>query len=339
VTVPPRFCTYFDSNYLLRGVAMYRSLKRHAPDAELWVLCLDGAVRAELERAGLDGMRLVPLEELEAADPELAAARRDRSLVEYYFTCTASWCRYVMARAQPGEVVVFVDADLLFFRSAVEAIAELGAGSILIVPHRFPPESSLSAKFGEFNVGLIAFTNDANAQACVRTWRSQCLEWCRDVPDGARYADQKYLDAWPRQFSGVRVSQRPGIGLAPWNWAGHELTLDGSQILVDGEAVVFFHFHGLTLFSSWLYDSGTREYGVAGGRAEKALYGTYLRELRESTLLLQGRGVNVRLRDRVLGRRRRSLAAILRKLCRARIDWSHLRRHRGEAAPELSARS
>lgn len=35
------YCTYFDHNYLSRGVALHRSLQRHAPGARLWVCCED----------------------------------------------------------------------------------------------------------------------------------------------------------------------------------------------------------------------------------------------------------------------------------------------------------
>ena len=37
------YCTYFDHNYLSRGLALYHSLQRHAPGARLWVLCLSEA--------------------------------------------------------------------------------------------------------------------------------------------------------------------------------------------------------------------------------------------------------------------------------------------------------
>ena len=45
------YCTYFDHNYLSRGLALYHSLQRHAPGARLWVLCLSEPVTAPWSRS------------------------------------------------------------------------------------------------------------------------------------------------------------------------------------------------------------------------------------------------------------------------------------------------
>ena len=76
------YCTYFDHNYLPRGLALYHSLQRHAPGAQLWVLCLSEACHRAL--AALDLPNLVPvrLADFERANPDVAATRPTRSLIE-----------------------------------------------------------------------------------------------------------------------------------------------------------------------------------------------------------------------------------------------------------------
>src|SRR5664279_1495200 len=90
------YCSYFDHNYLPRGLALYHSLQRHSEGARLRVLCLSDACYRAL--VALDLPHLIPqrLADFEAADPELAATRSNRSLVEYYFTCTPAWMFFVL---------------------------------------------------------------------------------------------------------------------------------------------------------------------------------------------------------------------------------------------------
>src|SRR4029453_15288958 len=97
------YCTYFDHNYLSRGLALYHSLQRHAPGSRLWVLCLsDGCHRTLL---ALDLPALLPgrLPDFEAADSEVAATRAHRSAIEYYFTCSPAWMLFVMQREADAE--------------------------------------------------------------------------------------------------------------------------------------------------------------------------------------------------------------------------------------------
>jgi hypothetical protein len=74
-------------------------------------------------------------------------------------------------------------------------------------------------------------------------WRAQCLDWCHDRLEPTRYADQKYLDAWPEKLgAALLVLPHPGVNLAPWNWAGSAMELSGGGVRVDREALVLFHF-------------------------------------------------------------------------------------------------
>ena len=77
------FCTYFDQRYLSQGLAMSESLNRHCQNFKLWVLCLDTEVYRRLRELEIPRMELIPLEELERDDPNLAEAKKNRSLLEY----------------------------------------------------------------------------------------------------------------------------------------------------------------------------------------------------------------------------------------------------------------
>src|SRR5258708_32177427 len=131
------YCTYFDHNYLSRGLALYHSLRRHSPGARLWVLCLSADCYRILVALGLPGIVAVRLEDFDAAEPELAATRGGRSIIEYYFTCTPAWMLFVLAREPEAEWVTYLDGDLYFFASPETIYAELQDAAVAIIPHRY----------------------------------------------------------------------------------------------------------------------------------------------------------------------------------------------------------
>ena len=128
------FCTYFDRNYLPRGLALYRSLARHCQRPfTLWVLCFDATTYRTLDRLCLPGVRLIALDQFEAGDSDLQRAKTERSLVEYYWTCTPSLPLYILRHYPEVELITYLDADLCFYADPMPIYAEMGDGSILIV--------------------------------------------------------------------------------------------------------------------------------------------------------------------------------------------------------------
>src|SRR4051812_11369528 len=119
------YCSYFDHNYLSRGLALYHSLQRHAPGSRLWVLCLSEACHRILAALDLPNILPVRLADLEAADPEVAATRSGRSAIEYYFTCTPAWMLFVLEREPGAEWVTYLDGDLFFYASPETVYDEL----------------------------------------------------------------------------------------------------------------------------------------------------------------------------------------------------------------------
>src|SRR6188768_2914509 len=96
--MPEHYCTYFDHRYVVKGLAMWRSLKRVDGDAVLHVLCLNEACWQLLVHLDLPDVHLYTLSEVEAADPGLLEARGNRSFIEYYFTLTPCLPLHVFRR-------------------------------------------------------------------------------------------------------------------------------------------------------------------------------------------------------------------------------------------------
>lgn len=288
MTLGHAYCTYFDSGYLSRGLALIQSLREHGDEAEVWVLALDAAAADYLHEAALPGVQVLSIGELEAARPDLLAVKADRSRMEYYFTMTPLLVQEVMRRSPDGTTVIYLDSDLFFFDKPTLAIDALGEGSVGIIAHRYQPRlQKRLAKYGTYNVGWVGFRDDERGRACLAWWGDRTVEWCRDTPSGdGRYADQGYLNRFPELFGGVVALTPLGLNLAPWNTAGHRITEDGTGVQVDGDPVVFFHFNGLKRTARWWITSQL-VYGAPMGRVlRERVYTPYVRELERQDALV-----------------------------------------------------
>lgn len=244
------YCTYFDKTYLVRGVSLITSLTAHENgDVTIFVVCLDEITRVLLARLGLRNVVLIPLHAIEQGDDGLLAAKRSRSLVEYYWTLTPTIILRIIELYPEIDLLTYLDADLFFFSAPDPIFDELADGSVLIHEHRFPVELQHLAIHGKYNVGLLCFRRDERAMKVLTWWRDRCNEWCYARVEGGKYGDQLYLDDWTGRFEGVRVLQHVGAGLAPWNQIQYAYTQKEGRLFVDGLPVVFYHFHAFDFFA------------------------------------------------------------------------------------------
>lgn len=269
------FCTYFDSNYLFKALAMYRSLCRQTMDFKLWVLCFDDKVYEMLSLMALENVELIALSDFE--DDDLLKVKAARSKVEYCWTCTPSLPLYILKKHPDLEIATYIDADLYFYSNPKVIFAEFGDSSIMLIEHRYPDKVEYMVnRFGRFCVQFMAFRNDNNGIDALEWWRERCLEWCRYEPEDGKFGDQKYLDDWESRFKGVCVIQNKGAGLAPWNIYGHHLSTDGGRIKVDDDELVFYHFQYLMIYRGRIIQLGhirlAREH-------KRLLYEPYIREI------------------------------------------------------------
>jgi len=233
---PHLYCTYFDSAYLARGIAMLRSLRRHDPQARIFVVALDDLCRRALLARFGPRIRVIGTAPLHAAVAELRETQTARSPWAYYATQKPVVAQFAMEIHPRPQAVVYIDADTWFFSNPAPVFEEIADASVALSPHAFSPGLEHLETFGRFNAGFIYWRNDDIGRRCLSEWRDDCLAWCAEEPqpDG-RFMNQGYLNRWPERYSGIHVIQHPGVNLAPWNADGRPLE----------RLPVFFHFHGL----------------------------------------------------------------------------------------------
>jgi len=244
------YCTYFDRNYLFKAVALIDSLNRHEKGPfQFLAVCLDEISRTILNTMNLPNVVAVPIHLLEERDEPLLEAKKNRSLVEYYFTLTPTVILRLLSRYDLEEIT-YVDADLYFFSSPDPIFAEFAGHSVLIHEHRFSPRHRHRIIYGKYNVGLLCFRNDDRGLAVLKWWRDRCIAWCYARLEDGKYADQLYLDDWTERFDGVRVLENIGAGVAPWNHDQYAFSRDeAGRILVDGNPLIFYHYHALLMIN------------------------------------------------------------------------------------------
>lgn len=284
------YCTYFDSGYLSRGLTLISSLRSFGDNSDVYVLALDSATETFLRDHAPENVFVININELENSEPALLPLKTQRSRMEYYFTCTPLLIRYVMNQlATPGSIAIYLDADLFFFDDPQLVISAMGKGSVGIIEHRYPDSVAPKlAKYGRFNVGWVGFKDDASGRNVLDWYASKTLEWCSDKPEDGKYADQGYLDWFP-DFDGVEILKSPGFNLAPWNTRRHKLKLtpagrshqnnSDSTLTVDGEPLVFFHFHGLRTVGSWFVSSQIIYKSQMNEILRKRVYQPYVNKL------------------------------------------------------------
>ena len=275
-TQPVQICTLFTKNYLVQGLTLYNSLKKTSGDFHLWVLCVDTEAYSLLARMNLKNVTLISVENV--MEQRLKAIQGQRKIHEFCWTLKASFVHYLMKNNYNLESILYVDADLFFFQDVRSIYHEWGNRSVFLTKLRLGPK--WAQKVGMFSAGLIGFKRHRSGMKCLRSWRRKCREWCFEHPENGRWADQKYLDQWPKLSSSISISENRGINAGPWNIRkGCLVEEKDGTITVDNDVLICYHFSGFEILKEREFELCNRkrlpEY------ADK-IYHPYLKEIRET---------------------------------------------------------
>ena len=236
------FCTYFDSYYIAKGLALYSSLDRVLPNFHLYVMAFDKDCYNRLVSLNLEKMTVEFLEDFET--PELLAVKPLRSRGEYCWTCGPSVIYHFLTQYNLNDIT-YLDSDLFFLNSPEIVYDEIGNNSVAIT------EQGLNEKeakmYGKYCVQYMYFRNDQIGLDILTWWRDSCIEWCFQKIEPTRYGDQKYLDEFPIRWNNVHVIKNLGVGIAPWNMNKYKYS--DSFLSYEGQrySFIFFHMHGIKI--------------------------------------------------------------------------------------------
>jgi hypothetical protein len=243
------FCTLFDSYYLTRGIALYRSLDLHCDNFHLYIFSFDDRSYAILEKLNLTHATIISLKSFENED--LLRVKPTRTIAEYCWTCTAAVIWYSIATFKLDHCT-YLDADIQFFSSPDAIFAEMKGSSVGISPHNFSANLKSSEVCGKYCVQFTYFKNDADGLKALSWWKDSCLEWCYAKMEDGKYGDQKYLDYFQQKFNNVHDISNIGAGVAPWNISDYNIELNGNDVLVELKEkpgkksnLIFYHYQAL----------------------------------------------------------------------------------------------
>lgn len=221
---------------------MLNSLKAHCPEAVIYVLCMDLDTEQILKKINLSNVNLIALGEIEDAD--LLRVKDQRGIAEYCWTLSPCLPSYILNKCPHVDFITYLDADLFFFSDLKPLFEEISQASIVIIEHRFTPRLRDQEVKGRFCVEWVSFRRDLQGLECLERWREQCIEWCFYRLEDGKMGDQKYLDPWPKNFTGCHILKHEGAGVAPWNYPQYSILKGGNNdIFINSKPLIFYHFH------------------------------------------------------------------------------------------------
>lgn len=284
------FCTLFDSNYLDKGLVMYKSLVDTGCNFRIYILAMDDRCKEILDSHNYHNVITICLQDF-IIDVGLSSLYKNRSRAEFCWTCTSFLIDYIL-RQFNEPICTYIDSDLFFYYDPQCLIDEMKDSAVQIVEHRFDDtiEGRLNrSQSGTYCVEFNTFKNTKDALALLQWWKDRCFESCSidDKKNKGVFGDQGYLEHWGHKTC-VSVLKNRGGGVAPWNISQYRLDYRDDKenriTLIEKKSklrfrIVFYHFHNITYYDK--HKVNINVYGCSNIDDDlvKCIYIPYLKKL------------------------------------------------------------
>ena len=148
--------------------------------------------------------------------------------------------------------LIFIKQESLVLGDLTPLFEILEQASIVLTPHLVAPlagadriERELNIlQSGTFNVGMLGVAATPVAARFLEWWQDRVYAHCRHAIASGMHYEQRWLDLVPALFGDVHVLRDPAYNVGHWNLPDRAVTVDGDQVLVNGEPCRLFRFSG-----------------------------------------------------------------------------------------------
>jgi hypothetical protein len=310
-------CTYFDYNFLPRGLALYYSVKRFHKEFSFYVLTFDKETYDYLSALNEDNLFLISNEEYD--DYFKTSVSRFPDKKQYYFTATPGIFIYLFAKYPEIDILLYLDADVYVYNALEPIYTEFGDASIGFCSHRLHPLVKLfSNSYGKYNVGVNLFRNSAAGQKCLKEWKADCDNWYPGQPGYKLkyFSDQIFLDSWVGRYDGIKIIENIGVDTSHWNAANYRFSKKNEKYFVDEYPLIIYHFSNLIKVEDSIWNANSIYAFVSIKGILYEIYKNYLIDI-ESFGLSNRKWIKVKLK---VSARKRLFHAIMKRFINEIID-------------------
>lgn len=166
------------------------------------------------------------------------SSNKDPQFVQFCWAMAPCFSNYIMKKY--NEDVMYVDADIVFYRDMDQFFEELGKSSVGLVRHRI----DYIYTSGEYNVGIVYFKCDGPGKSALNFWCHVMKNPQNPYSLGyGTCGDQKYLEAINSIYKkDVCIVDKNFGHLAPWNVSFHDYKNDKIVWNKTNQDLTYFHF-------------------------------------------------------------------------------------------------
>ncbi|MBC7949682.1 MAG: hypothetical protein H7Y42_17480 [Chitinophagaceae bacterium] len=266
-------------NYLGQAKALAESAVKHNPDYKV-VIGLVDRIDGRIDTSGYSPHRLLEVHEMNL--PVFQEMYERYNLLELNCALKSYFVSWAMDEYQPDHVI-YLDADMMVHASLSPIEELLKENSILITPHitkpfpkdgRRPAENDI-LKTGMYNAGFYAVKNDKDGMALIEWWKDRMIDQGYERPKDGLNCDQNWLNFAPLYFRKVLNVDHPGCNVAYWNFHEKMIVQSGEKVMVNGQALLVFHYSGYSLREPTKISRHQTRYEMNGNPAIAKLFKDY----------------------------------------------------------------